>query len=190
MVSAFKFRRVSVVFGPSPHPDLGVFWVLWLRLTPHGSIQHRCRGCTHSACREASPGKHGFFPPINRRIYCLDFGQNRILLLFASSSIAEQPRMRFLYVGSGFRLGLLSDSVSRRTPLPLTRGSFCQGPQRTFTSENHQIFLSKRFDGVSCPPQGDWKHPCMLGTQMMRACARLNGFTEEIWLPRHRSRGP
>src|SRR5699024_707531 len=36
------------------------------------------------------------------------------------------PCMQFLFVSSGFRLQLPSDSASRRTPLPSANSSYCQ----------------------------------------------------------------
>src|SRR5699024_244114 len=40
--------------------------------------------------------------------------------------IPSQPCMQFLFVSSGFRLQLPSDSASRRTPLPSANSSYCQ----------------------------------------------------------------
>ena len=76
--------------------------------------------------RKTSPGKHVFRPPINRHIYCKDFVQCWDFAFYCRLIHPRQPHMWFLFVGTGFRYGLPSDSASRRTPLTLARGSYCQ----------------------------------------------------------------
>ena len=66
------------------------------------------------------------FIPSTRRIYCIGFGQYRTLSCKADSSALIQPRMRFLFIGSGLCLKLPSDFTSRWTPLPSAIGSHCQ----------------------------------------------------------------
>src|SRR5690625_446894 len=66
------------------------------------------------------------FLPCNCCIYCMELVQYRTLFCIANSSIPIQPCIQFLFVSSGFCLRLLSDSVSRRTPLPSANSSYCQ----------------------------------------------------------------
>ncbi len=56
-------------------------------------------------------------------------------VLFRKIALISQPRLRFVFLGSGICLRLPSDSVSQRTPLPLANGWCYQPPFGTFTLE-------------------------------------------------------
>lgn len=59
-------------------------------------------------------------------IYTLKFGQYWTSFCLGNSSVSSMPYMQFLFVRPRFCLRLLSDSVSRRTPLSSANSSYCQ----------------------------------------------------------------
>lgn len=117
MDDTFNDRSVAVWCSALPvTPTRACLQVLWPLLTSHGSISRHRLGCLYRGGREISPGKHGFLRPISRRIYCQDLVQKSDFTVIRQLIRPEQPRMRFLYVDSGFCLGLSSDPPSRERP--------------------------------------------------------------------------
>jgi len=55
-----------------------------------------------------------------------------------------QPCIRFLFVGSAFRLRLPSDAASRRTSLPSARGCGRHAPQKTGSSKIHNVLGARK----------------------------------------------
>jgi hypothetical protein len=105
--------------------------LLWPLLTSGSSAVHYCTGCHVDVHLHGLPARPPrvrtiAFIPCTRHIYCIGFGQCWTSSCYADSSTQMQPRMRFLFIGSGLCLRLPSDSTSRWTPLPSASGSHCQ----------------------------------------------------------------
>ena len=101
--------------------------VLWPGLTSAGSatpcdVGYSCGEFTPlvgSVSRRPPRGRTTTFVPCSCRIYCRELRVALDFLVSGRVIRSIQPPMRFLFVSSELCLRLLSDSTSRRTPLPL-----------------------------------------------------------------------
>ena len=105
--------------------------VLWPGLTSAGSatpcdVGYSCGEFTPlvgSVSRRPPRVRTTTFVPCSCRIYCRELRVALDFLVSGRVIRSIQPPMRFLFVSSELCLRLLSDSTSRRTPLPLANGS-------------------------------------------------------------------
>jgi len=99
---------------------------------------------------------HGLFPPSSLRIYLQDFVRISDFPVYRQVIRPERPRMRFLYVGSGFCLGPLSAVTLTGITLPLTSGSLLRARRGLSPPRIHKTFV----DGIQR------FQPCVLGTRL------------------------
>ena len=80
-------------------------------------------------------------------IYCQRFVQYRTSLCWASSSVSNQPYMRFLSVSASICVRLPSDSTSRWTPLSFANSSYCKACSGLSPPSYHPCRAHSKKDG-------------------------------------------